>query len=93
LSRHALEVLAADGYRQEALTQLQVGKLPGLSRVETQKFLPRHVDICTTQASCIAKPRLFGNLLRVLPALVIVSNTSSQHYLIPEVFEKVLLRF
>ncbi len=45
LSRRALESLAVDGYRQEALTQLQVGQLLGLSRVETEDFLARHVDL------------------------------------------------
>lgn len=45
LSRRALEALAVDGYRQEALTQLQVGKLLGLSRIETEDFLAQHVDL------------------------------------------------
>ena len=45
VSRYALEALAVDGYRQEALTQLQVGKLLGLSRIETKDFLARHVDL------------------------------------------------
>lgn len=45
LSRRALEALAIDGYRQESLTQLQVGQLLGLSRVETEDFLAQHVDL------------------------------------------------
>ena len=45
LPRIVLEVLAVDGYRQEALTQFQVGKLLGLSRVETEDFLAQHVDL------------------------------------------------
>jgi predicted HTH domain antitoxin len=45
LSRRALEALGIEGYRQEALTQLQVGKLLGLSRVETEDFLAQHVDL------------------------------------------------
>jgi len=35
LSRRALEALAVVGYRQEKLTQLQVGKLLALNRLET----------------------------------------------------------
>ena len=45
ISRRALEALAIEGYRQEALTQLQVGKLLGLTRVETEDFLAQHVDL------------------------------------------------
>lgn len=45
LSRRALEALAIDGYRKEAPTQLQVGRLLGTSRVETEDFLSRHVDL------------------------------------------------
>lgn len=45
LSRRALEALAVEGYREEALTQLQVGRLLGLSRVETEDFLASYVDL------------------------------------------------
>lgn len=45
LSRRALETLAVDGYRQESLSQLQVGQLLGLSRIETEDFLARHTDL------------------------------------------------
>lgn len=45
LSRQALESLAAEGYRQGTLTQLQVGKLLAFSRVETEDFLAQHVDL------------------------------------------------
>lgn len=47
LSRRALEALAVEGYRQDALTQLQVGKLLGLTRTETEDFLAQHVDLYT----------------------------------------------
>lgn len=47
LSRRALEALAVEGYRQEILTQLQVGKLLELARVETEDFLARHIDLYT----------------------------------------------
>ena len=45
LPRRALEALAVDGYRQESLTQLQVGELLGLSRIESEDFLAKHVDL------------------------------------------------
>ena len=45
LSRRTLEALAIDGYRQGSLTQLQVGQLLGLSRIETENLLARHVAL------------------------------------------------
>lgn len=41
--REALEALAIEGYRTRQLTQYQVGQLLGLSRIETEDFLARHV--------------------------------------------------
>lgn len=51
LPRRALEALAVDGYRRETLTQLQVGRLLGLSRVETEDFLAKHVDLYNYEPS------------------------------------------
>jgi predicted HTH domain antitoxin len=45
LSRRFLQALAIDGFRRRDLTQFQVGQLLGLSRVETEDFLARHVDL------------------------------------------------
>jgi predicted HTH domain antitoxin len=45
LSRRTLEALAIDSYRQGSLTQLQVGQLLGLSRIETEDLLARHVAL------------------------------------------------
>jgi hypothetical protein len=45
LNRRALEALAIEGYRQRSLTQLQVGHLLSLSRIETEDFLAQHVDL------------------------------------------------
>jgi predicted HTH domain antitoxin len=45
LSRQTLEALAIDGYRRGSLTQLQVGQLLGLSRIETEDLLARHVAL------------------------------------------------
>ena len=45
LPPHALEALAIDAYRQKTLTQAQVGRLLGLARLETEKFLAQYVDV------------------------------------------------
>jgi predicted HTH domain antitoxin len=45
LSRHALEVLAVDAYRQKTLTQAQIGRLLGLARIETEIFLAQHIHL------------------------------------------------
>jgi predicted HTH domain antitoxin len=45
LSRRTLEALAIDGYRRGSLTQLQVGQLLGLSRIEAEDLLARHVAL------------------------------------------------
>jgi predicted HTH domain antitoxin len=45
LSRQTLEALAIDGYRRGSLTQLQVGQLLSLSRIETEDLLARHVAL------------------------------------------------
>jgi predicted HTH domain antitoxin len=43
--REALEALALEGYRVGKLTQLQVGQLLSLSRIQTEDFLARHLDL------------------------------------------------
>lgn len=43
--REALEALAVEGYRLHKLTQLDVGRLLNLSRIETEDFLAQHVDL------------------------------------------------
>jgi len=45
LSRTALEALALEGYRLGTLNQLQVGRLLGLTRIETEDFLAAHADL------------------------------------------------
>ena len=42
--REALEALALEGYRSRKLTQFDIGQLLGLSRVQAEDFLARHVD-------------------------------------------------
>lgn len=42
LSRHALEAIALEGYRDQNLTLYQISEMLGLSRVETEDFLGRH---------------------------------------------------
>jgi len=43
--REALEALAVQAYRSRTMTQFEVGKLLGLSRIQTEDFLARHVDL------------------------------------------------
>jgi hypothetical protein len=45
LSRGALEALALEGYRRDKLTQLQVGQLLGLTRIQAEDFLAQYVDL------------------------------------------------
>jgi predicted HTH domain antitoxin len=42
VSRRALEAIALEGYREQALTLYQVSQMLGLSRIETEDFLGRH---------------------------------------------------
>jgi predicted HTH domain antitoxin len=42
VSRRALEALALQGYREQALTLYQVSEMLNFSRVETEDFLGRH---------------------------------------------------
>jgi predicted HTH domain antitoxin len=42
VSRRALEALALEGYREQALTLYQISEMLGLSRIETEDFLGRH---------------------------------------------------
>ncbi|HZF40759.1 MAG TPA: UPF0175 family protein [Blastocatellia bacterium] len=49
LDRKALEALAIEGYRSEALSAGQVAELLGLSVIETEAFLKEHgVDLLLT---------------------------------------------
>lgn len=41
--REALEALVVEGYRSHQLTQFQAGQMLGLSRIQTEDFLARHV--------------------------------------------------
>jgi predicted HTH domain antitoxin len=43
--REALEALAVEAYRSRTMTQFQAGRLLGLSRIQTEDFLARHVDL------------------------------------------------
>lgn len=42
LSRQALEALALEGYRDQALTLFEVSEMLGLSRIQTEDFLGQH---------------------------------------------------
>jgi predicted HTH domain antitoxin len=43
--REALEALVLEAYRSRKLTQFQAGQLLGLSRIQTEDFLARHLDL------------------------------------------------
>ena len=43
--REALEALAIEAYRVRRLTQFQVGQMLGLSRIQTENLLARHLDL------------------------------------------------
>jgi hypothetical protein len=45
LSRAALEALALEGYRRGTLTQLHVGHLLGISRIQAEDFLAEHLAL------------------------------------------------
>ena len=45
LSRSALEALALEAYRRGAITQIQIGRLLDLSRIQTEDFLAQHLDL------------------------------------------------
>jgi hypothetical protein len=45
IARVAVEALAVEGYRSGKLTQLVVGQLLGLSRIQAEDFLALHVDL------------------------------------------------
>jgi hypothetical protein len=44
-ARETLEALVIEGYRSRQLTQLEAGRMLGLSRIETENFLGRHVAL------------------------------------------------
>jgi hypothetical protein len=45
LPRAALEGLAVEGFRRGTLTQFQVGRLLGLTRVQAEDFLAEHLPL------------------------------------------------
>ncbi len=45
ITRAVLEALALGGYRRGSLTQLQVGHLLGLTRIQAEDFLAQHGDL------------------------------------------------
>ena len=55
IERQLLDALAVDGYREQRLTQKQVGKLLGLSRIQTEDFLAAHVDLYDYDPSELAR--------------------------------------
>ena len=43
--REALEALAIEGFRSRRFTRFEVGQLLGLSRIQTEDFLARYLDL------------------------------------------------
>lgn len=66
VSRRALEALALEGYREEALSLYQVSEMLGFSRSETEDFLGRHnVSLANiTEADLDREALLFDAALR-----------------------------
>lgn len=69
VSRHALEAMATEGYREQTLTLCQVSEMLGLSRIETEDFLGQHhVPLAVIdQADLDREARLFETASRRLP--------------------------
>lgn len=64
-AREALEALALEGYRSRKLTQLEVGQLLGLSRIQTEDFLADHLNLYDyTTAELEAEASLLHRLRR-----------------------------
>ena len=53
--RFALEAVAAEGYRDNRLTQKQVGEILGLSRIQTEDFLALHADMVDYEPGELAR--------------------------------------
>lgn len=55
LKRRVLEALVINGYREQRLTQKQVGELLGLSRIETEDLLAAHLDLYDYDPSTLTR--------------------------------------
>jgi hypothetical protein len=63
--RDALEALVVAGYRARELTQFDAGRMLGLSRIATEDFLARHVDLyCYSAKELEAEADLLHRLHR-----------------------------
>ena len=65
LPRRALEAIAAEGYRSDALSRGQVGTLLGLSFYETEAFLKEHLGFLKYDAGDLDRDR--AEIDRILP--------------------------
>jgi hypothetical protein len=80
--REALESLALGGYRSHQLTQFDVGQLLGLSRIQAENFLARHVDLYDYSTEELESEADLLRRLRRQVLMLAVSNTSPLRYLI-----------
>jgi predicted HTH domain antitoxin len=65
LPRRALEAIAAEGYRSDALSRGQVGTLLGLSFYETEAFLKEHLGFLKYDEGDLDRDR--AEMDRILP--------------------------
>jgi len=65
LPRRALEAIAAEGYRSDALSRGQVGTLLGLSFYETETFLKEHLGFLKYDEGDLDRDR--AEIDRILP--------------------------
>ncbi len=65
LPRRALEAIAAEGYRSDALSRGQVGTLLGLSFYETEAFLKEHLGFLKYDEGDLDRDR--AEIDRILP--------------------------
>jgi predicted nucleic acid-binding protein len=83
LSRGALEAIALEGYRSEALTRDQVGRLLGMSFWEVEAFLKERCAYLAYAEDDLEDDRqAIDRLRRRWLAMVVVSNTSPLNYLV-----------
>ncbi len=69
LSRTAREAPALEAFGRGALTQIQVGQLLGMPRLQTEDFLAQHLDLYDYSPDELGgKSRLWRNSLILRPA-------------------------
>jgi hypothetical protein len=65
----APEALVVEGYRAQALTQFDAGRIPGLTRIQTEDFLAQHVDLYNYSPEELERE---GDLLQALFRRIVI---------------------